>query len=138
MDKEAALLRPGPVCWGQGDGLCATCRLRGMCKHGLRCKKPPTLHQQAKGNLEVLDLTQRTEGTRKHSHAHRWALEEKPPAAVVPAGKLDPIGLGTGPLARLQRCPLLFARPQADLGLPSSRHGPGPSRAPAAAHQLFL
>lgn len=84
------------------------------------------------------DLTQRTEGTRKHSHAHRWALEEKPPAAVVPAGKLDPIGLGTGPLARLQRCPLLFARPQADLGLPSSRHGPGPSRAPAAAHQLFL
>lgn len=51
VGKEAALLRPGPACWGQGDGLCATCRL-GNVQHGLCCKIPGRT-QQAKGSLEV-------------------------------------------------------------------------------------
>lgn len=62
MGKEAALLRPDPACWGQGDGLCATCRL-GNVQHGLCCKtsQPHSAGQGQSGGFSA--LTQTTEGT---------------------------------------------------------------------------
>lgn len=138
MGKGAALLGLCPVRQGQGGGLCATCGpLRGVCKRGLGCETPRPHTSGARAIWRFLSPHPENRGYRKHSHPHRWTSEEKPPAAVVPAGKLDSMRLGTGPLARPQRCSLLCACAQADLGLPRRGQGPGPSQASASAHQLF-
>lgn len=137
VGKEAALLRPGPACWGQGDGLCATCRL-GNVQRGLCCKtsQAPLSRPRAiwrflgpdPDNGGAASTAIPTAGPQRRSPQQRWSqLRDWTPQTWEQV-----------PVARLPHCPLLFARPQADLGLPSCGHRPGPSEAPAAAHQLFL
>lgn len=110
----------------------------GMCgmDYAARHPRPHSAGQGQSGGFSA--LTQTTEGAastaiptagpQRRSPQHRWSqLRDWTPQTWEQV-----------PVARLPHCPLLFARPQADLGLPSCGHRPGPNEAPAAAHQLFL
>lgn len=81
-----------------------------------------------------LALPQKTGGARKHSHLCSRAWKGEPLEQWSPAGNLDSMGLGTAPLARLQRCPPLCVfpsrpRPSLTLGIDPAQRGR--HRAPA-------
>lgn len=106
-----------------GSGVCAS--LDGY------PQAPQYLVQGQPGRF--LALPQRT-GYSKHSHLHRRAWKGEPLEQWSPAGNLDSVGLGTAPLARLQRCPPLCVfpstpRPSLAVGIDLAQRGH--HRAPA-------
>ena len=120
------------MCWGQGVGLGATCGLRGLCKPGW---VPPGPTVPSPGAAwTVLNPAPKNTGYSKHSHLHRRAWKAEPLEQWSPAGNLDSMGLGTAPLARLQRClPLCVfpstPRPSLAVGIDPAQRGR--HRAPA-------
>lgn len=85
-----------------------------------------------------LALTQRTEGTCKHSQPHRWASKGEPPGAVVPSWEPGFHRAGSRSPCQAAALPATLHVPSKTWAFPGRGHRPGPSEAAAAAaNQLF-